>query len=521
MNRFETHLTLSKNLSEDRLSNIESWAKSEGYKWTHIILDHGTNSSQPMITFWGSNFYEQLKRASTIQSEIESLGGDITRIKVEFDIENSDINDLMLTDLPTSAKYFENHIKLKLANNFDKQKLNNLVSQYNARLSRNARRTVDINFVERFVTQRLYQTEHSNVENHFELLLKELKHHRYEILEVEREFVVYDNHFELDEGWTPKPETKIEYDFIDRQGYPPTLESESNVKNLVRPIVFDPSLRQFDAYRAGEPIFQYTENQQIWLSSREAVLHHILTFITQTEYAENLVLRGSILLKTWLGSKARNPGDIDFVVAPDSLGMEDDKSHKMLLEISDGLRGSVINEMITIHDQPFASSEIWTYEKAPGTRLIIPWLNKNERFSGTIQIDFVFNESIPIHPSKLKIQIGLFPKIEIKTVSPEQSLAWKILWIANDQYAQGKDLYDAVLLAESYPINKELLEETFLLDPDANFDWFRNQFLHELERDFTDWDNFIKEYPHIEGSGIDWQRRLIAALKPVFEEMGD
>ena len=29
------------------------------------------------------------------------------------------------------------------------------------------------------------------------------------------------------------------------------------------------------------------------------------------------------------------------------------------------------------------------------------------------------------------------------------ALAWKLLWLATDTYPQGKDLYDAVLLAEN------------------------------------------------------------------------
>ncbi|PYC74957.1 hypothetical protein C7C45_03455 [Micromonospora arborensis] len=34
------------------------------------------------------------------------------------------------------------------------------------------------------------------------------------------------------------------------------------------------------------------------------------------------------------------------------------------------------------------------------------------------------------------------------------ALAWKLLWLATDRYPQGKDLYDAALLAEHTTVTK-------------------------------------------------------------------
>lgn len=34
----------------------------------------------------------------------------------------------------------------------------------------------------------------------------------------------------------------------------------------------------------------------------------------------------------------------------------------------------------------------------------------------------------------------------------------------------------------------------------------------------VDWDNFKKEYPHVQGTALDWQTRLAAALAPTFAE---
>jgi len=34
-----------------------------------------------------------------------------------------------------------------------------------------------------------------------------------------------------------------------------------------------------------------------------------------------LILRGSVLLKTWLGTDAREPGDLDWVIVPATLNV--------------------------------------------------------------------------------------------------------------------------------------------------------------------------------------------------------
>jgi hypothetical protein len=41
-----------------------------------------------------------------------------------------------------------------------------------------------------------------------------------------------------------------------------------------------------------------------------------LRLISTSPWNDHLVLRGSLLLKAWLGGAARDPGDIDFTVIP-------------------------------------------------------------------------------------------------------------------------------------------------------------------------------------------------------------
>jgi len=50
---------------------------------------------------------------------------------------------------------------------------------------------------------------------------------------------------------------------------------------------------------------------------------HLLRIATESPWQNHLVLRGSLLLKAWLGAAAREPGDMDWVVTPPTLRMAD------------------------------------------------------------------------------------------------------------------------------------------------------------------------------------------------------
>lgn len=95
----------------------------------------------------------------------------------------------------------------------------------------------------------------------------------------------------------------------------------------------------------------------------------------------------------------------------------------------------------------------------------------------------------------------------------EVSLAWKLLWLETDIYPQGKDLYDAALLAEQTHLPLNLLKEIL-----QSSDW---RFNEELTIEFplkweVDWKNFKLEYPWIEGEAREWQARLSSALTSTF-----
>lgn len=300
---------------------------------------------------------------------------------------------------------------------------------------------------------------------------------------------------------------------------PKTLSAEMKSSSGQRPVVFDPSLRHLVAHRAGEPRFSSKEVERLWHNARSLAIHYILSRISSSDFADFLVLRGSVLLRTWLGDKARRPGDLDWVVQPDSWQIHQQRSRQLIEGAVSLLRGARWDETFSIPNHPFACEEIWLYEKAPGVRVIVPWKCDEPELSGTIQMDFVFGEKLPSPPIKTDVVIDEHPPITLQAATAAQSLAWKLLWLTTDMDALGKDLYDATLLAEYVALDADLLVRTFELseEGDGALRWFSRD--HVDQEWITQWDEFRQEYPGIHGTEQEWKSRLIQSLDSLFTEL--
>jgi hypothetical protein len=300
---------------------------------------------------------------------------------------------------------------------------------------------------------------------------------------------------------------------------PKTLEPELSNVFLKRPLIFDPALKHFDAYRAGEPRFTSEEAAARWFAVREEVLLHALKIIAQSPCAANLILRGSLLLAIWNRQVARRPGDLDWVVSPHTWTMRNTYSMILLRDIEQSLRGSMggWETPFIIPDAPFVTEDIWCYEKSPGKRLVIPWTCEDPAQNGTIQMDFVFGEQLPSEPTTITFESEPGNWVELQAATPAQSLAWKLLWLETDMHCQGKDLYDAIVLAEATTLNKETFAKTFeIADPKENWLGFT---ANSIRKWHVEWEHFQNEYPQIEGTADDWKNRLITALEPLFEQL--
>jgi len=182
---------------------------------------------------------------------------------------------------------------------------------------------------------------------------------------------------------------------------------------------------------------------------------------------------------------------------------------------------------------------LWAYERADGMRITVPW-SAPDLPPGILEMDFACGEALLSPPVLASLQADGGAPISLLTVTPELSLAWKLQWLVTDHYAQGKDLYDAALLAEHVVLPPDLVEwliRELEIQNQNNLErgkecaaeaakngappefiesmlqYFGNWSLNKLKSLVIDWDEFVEEYPSATGTQSEWLQRLLVALK--------
>ncbi|NML54608.1 nucleotidyl transferase AbiEii/AbiGii toxin family protein [Streptomyces sp. R302] len=288
----------------------------------------------------------------------------------------------------------------------------------------------------------------------------------------------------------------------------------------VRHHAFDPALMHFrEAFRPTDDVIEDPELRARWQAARRSALDLVLAAVAGSAWADSLVLRGSMLMSAWFGEAARPPKDIDFVVVPETWRIEEPRTRTMLDDIgrSAGRLARALDLDLVIDDAGAVTEYIWTYERVPGHRLVLPWSAPGLP-GGQVQLDFVFHERLPTPPRPTEVA-----GVQVRAADRELSLAWKLLWLSCDMHPQAKDLYDAVLLAESCTLPLPLLE-TVLKEAD---EWpldigvpFGPAVFEQAARE-VDWAAFPDDHA---GAGKDsgpslreeLATRLVTALAPTF-----
>ncbi|MEH0819641.1 MULTISPECIES: nucleotidyl transferase AbiEii/AbiGii toxin family protein [unclassified Micromonospora] len=516
---FEIHVT-AQPYDAERLSAL---AARHGLKFVHIVLDRGAHASQPMVTLTGRGTHaEQQAAAERLQGEVEASGIHVCRTKIEVapwaaGVPQSDEE----AAAEPAARYFEHHIKLLLAGPTVARTLalTGLVEPHGARLSRNARRVRADGVQERFVTQRCYRVGLATAGQRLEALVAAVSAAGFEIAAVEQEYVVFDSGPVRDLGWLDPPGSREEprpNDWVTRhenamrsaparsRGFPPTYQPLPADAPVRQRAAFDPALKHYpNAYRAGEPDFLVPETGRRWSAARRTALTGVLAAIAAAPVGRHLVLRGSALMPVQVGAAAREPGDLDFVVVPHTVTSGSDEARTLLDAVKAAVR-SVPDA--GLRPDRISEAAIWTYERADGRRLVVPFGIAGAP-DGHVQIDVVFGEELPLPPETVTLP-GV--AAEVLAAPAALALAWKLLWLATDAYAQGKDLYDAVLLAETTSVDRDLVRRLMRPELGAEADGFSAE---DVLTWSIDWDNFVDEYPGIEGTEEQWTRRLALALE--------
>ncbi|MEV6653848.1 hypothetical protein [Streptomyces sp. NPDC051219] len=204
---YETHVTVR--CDTDRtVERLRAWAGAAGLKVTHIVLARGRMVSQPMLTLTGTDGPAgQRTAADALVARLAAAGFEPVRVKIEAAPWSPEAprSDAAAEGLGRD-RYFEHHLKLRLAADFDRAALTVLAAVHGAHLSWNARRASEGGRHERFVTQRCHGVGADRAGRALEALLADVRAGGYEIDSVEREFVLYDSDLSVDDGWIEERE---------------------------------------------------------------------------------------------------------------------------------------------------------------------------------------------------------------------------------------------------------------------------------------------------------------------------
>jgi hypothetical protein len=305
--------------------------------------------------------------------------------------------------------------------------------------------------------------------------------------------------------------------------------------------VFDPALKHYRyAFINGPPAD--TQQTVILQSARASLLQTSLRAIANSSVRNDVLLRGSLTLNAWYGARARRAHDIDLVAMNPKIGADSSEARDLLWELQACVHEALLEADVRVQDDAVTTGSasgpsittdaIWTYDRAEGRRITLPWVFNASTgpMRDTIQIDVVFAEPI-ITPPRQELLFGSAratgdrdPQTRSHVLagdpalhaflwfaSKEESLAWKLLWLEGDAHPQGKDLYDAILLAEDTALSCEVLKCVYQSKGDA---W-----KHGLDTSFVrsfgvEWEHFVAEYPKLaNGTKAEALERLAKALR--------
>ncbi|MFJ2775868.1 hypothetical protein [Kitasatospora sp. NPDC087315] len=202
LGEFETHVTVA--CPDGDLPGLERWAAERGVKLLHIRLARGRTKSQPMVTLNGAGSLRQQRvAAEELTDGLSAAGYRPVRVKIEATpwtdgVPASDEDARRLGP----ERYFEHHLKVALAADAEREALTAVAAGHGAHVSWNARRVAGPSGrQQRFVTQRCHGVGLRTAGDRLDRLVGAVAGAGFDILSVEREFVVYDSNLAVDDGW--------------------------------------------------------------------------------------------------------------------------------------------------------------------------------------------------------------------------------------------------------------------------------------------------------------------------------
>ncbi len=211
---FEAHITFDcTHDTEKCLERLKKTCENSKYKIIFINLNTRRKDDklqQLMTSSYHCGEYPSIVKQIEEEAYRHFQDFNIVRIKIEslasnVGIPETDMDKQLFWD--NSSTYFEFHYKVLVKNGRDENKLKELETvcqrsyQYPLHLSHNAFQKLDEENFHYMITMRLFDVGRENAFEQNEEVVKYLTDQKFPPMKVVREFVVYDSHIELDQGW--------------------------------------------------------------------------------------------------------------------------------------------------------------------------------------------------------------------------------------------------------------------------------------------------------------------------------
>ncbi len=297
-------------------------------------------------------------------------------------------------------------------------------------------------------------------------------------------------------------------------------------------------------------------------AGRREAIDHILAALARSPWSPRPVLRGDALARAWFGEWVPEPECLEFVVRFEEWQRPDDPSVDEVIE-------NVLADAAAISRQPGSTVVIdrrrheheafyEDYDSPPASaQQAVYWRGRGQL--DAVRMYFAFEEILhdPPVPTLIPRANPSDSPLVLQAVSRRQSLAWKIARLAadsgrivqpwdyscdaepdydkpveimpdydesvendpieNDELRpKGRDLYEAVLLAEHSPLPLTLIDKILgagnilLTALDTELD-----LLVRIAND-VDWNAFAGDYPALGGAHEQFVWWFVAALAPTF-----
>jgi hypothetical protein len=198
-NIYESHITI------DNITNIDFFKFVCGkLKLKPILIELPTYKvSYQLMTskYHNNNNLEKLKiELLDTVNKLREYDFIPIRLKIEASLNNYTV-PILKEDIKNIDDYFEFHFKVLINNPLELDKLKISCKENQLYISSNAFKSLDNNKHERFITLRVFNTIKSKALEKYNDTFKILKREDFKILNVEKEYVVYDTNINLDNRW--------------------------------------------------------------------------------------------------------------------------------------------------------------------------------------------------------------------------------------------------------------------------------------------------------------------------------